>query len=357
MQPRVLGDDSATLTGVVNGRPPDQGVLISVPTKLERMAHPVSDEDRQVVKRSRGEGDDIMDVREDGIMGLDQGSALVVAATDNGCGKGTESVKDGDEPIKPSSKDMLTGRRPEDADVRATPSVPTKVDPMEKYGPWMMASGRKLEADVDGAEGMVDPPTLSASGPVINALLLETDGQQRSVILNDDLLVAGERVKGEKQSLLQGSSSIGMDSIAHEQVSVGASKVVSSEMVVPVRVSLDPKSHVAVRVVDTDKDLVSLPRSGRRAFSGVGLSQLKPAIRFPTGKGGEKKGNHGRLKASGCGSSKLRLGEWIDGLDAALVVNGQDKSSSAILEDGLNKEAVSTVQWHKNTAFSTKSGH
>ncbi|KAK8691620.1 hypothetical protein V6N13_075121 [Hibiscus sabdariffa] len=283
MQPRVLGDDSTTLTGVVNGRPPDQGVLIPVPTKLERMTHPVSDEDRQVVKRSRGEGDDIMDVREDGIMGLDQGSALVVAATDNGCGKGNESVKDGDEPIKPSFKDMLTGCRPEgstahvipeldveindedvrisssdvcvvsknnvDDDVRATPSVSTKVDPMEKYGPWMMASGSKvrkaprgknmddsvavvsqidlvgagkfdvlsqLEADVDGAEGMVDPPTLSASGPVINALSLETDGQQRSVILNDDLLVAGERVKGGKQSLFQGFSSIGMDSIAHE---------------------------------------------------------------------------------------------------------------------------------------------
>ncbi|KAK8691619.1 hypothetical protein V6N13_075120 [Hibiscus sabdariffa] len=128
-------------------------------------------------------------------------------------------------------------------------------------------------------------------------------------------------------------------------------------MVVPVQVSLDPKSHVAVRVVDTDKDLAPLPRSGRRASSGAGLLQLKPTIRLPTSKGGEKKGDHGRLKASGRGSFKLRLGEWIDGLDAALVVNGQDKSSSVIVEDGLNKEAVSTVQWHKNTAFSTKSGH
>ncbi|KAK9041950.1 hypothetical protein V6N11_017036 [Hibiscus sabdariffa] len=300
IQPRVLGDDSATLTGVVNGRPPDQGVLIPVPTKLERMPHPVSDEDRQ-------------------------GSALVVAATDNGCDKGTESMKDGDEPIKSSFKDMLTGRRPEDADVRATPSVPTKVDSMEKYGPWMMASGRKVRKaprgkNMDDSMAVVSQIDLVGAGKfdVLSHLEADVDGAEgmRSVILNDDSLVAGERVKGGKRSLLQGSSSIGMDSIAHEQGSVGASKVVSSEMVVPVRVSLDPKFHVA----DTDKGLVPLPRSGRRASSGAGLSQLKPAIWLPTGKGGEKKGDHGRLKASGRGSSKLRLGEWIDGLDAALMV-------------------------------------
>ncbi|KAK8575672.1 hypothetical protein V6N12_063339 [Hibiscus sabdariffa] len=214
----------------------------------------------------------------------------------------------------------------------------------------------QLEADVDGAEGMIDLPTLSAMGPEINARSLETDGQQRSVILNADSLVTSERLEGEEQTLLQGSSSIGMDSIAYEHGSVGAIKVVSSEMVVPVRVSLDPKSHVAVRVVEPGKELGPLPRSGRRTSTGVGLSQLKPALQLPTGKGGEKKGDHGRLTSSGRGSSKIRLGEWIDGLDAALVVNGRDKSSSAKTEDGLNKEAESTVQWHKNIVFLIKSG-
>ncbi|KAK9038589.1 hypothetical protein V6N11_023448 [Hibiscus sabdariffa] len=376
---KVLGEDAATLTGVGNGRPPDHGVLIPVPTKLERMANPVCDEDRQVVKRSRGAGDDIMDVSEVGFEGEDRVSILVEDDTEL-------DVELNAEDVRMSSLDGTPNKV--DADACDAPSVSTKVVPTEKYGPWMMASGRKawkapreknmgelvevvspntmvsngkfdvlaqLEADADGGEERSNSPMLSTSDPVSNGRLLETDGKRRSVMLEEVSMVPSECLQGENRPLLQGPSLMDLGSSVHAHESVEASKVASSRMVVPVPVTLDPKSHVAVRVVETGKDLAPLPRPGRRAYTDAGLAQMKPAIRLPHAKGGEKKGDSGRLKAIGRGSSKVRLGEWIGGLDAALVVDGPAKTNSTT--DGLHKEGEVTVQWHHNTAFSTKSSN
>ncbi|KAK9002112.1 hypothetical protein V6N11_024800 [Hibiscus sabdariffa] len=369
MQPRVSDEDAAKLTGVGNGRPADHGVLIPVPTKLERMAHPVCEEDRQVVKRSKGAGEDIMDVGEDGIEGEDRDFVLGEDDAGMGCGKGTGSNKD-------------------NADVCAAPSVPPKGASTEKYGPWMMTSGRKarkapreknlgelvevvppntmvsngkfdvlaqLEADADGGEERSNSPMLSTSEPVINGRLMETDGKRRSVILEEAPVIPSECLQGEIRPLLQGSSSMDMGSNVHAHGSVEASKVASAGVVVPVPVTLDPKAHVAVRVVETGKDLATLSRPGYRGYIGAGLAQMKPAIRLPNAKGGEKKGDSGRLKAIGRGSSKVRLGEWVGGLDAALMVDGPAKASSAV--DGLHKDGEVNVQWHQNTAFSTKSSN
>ncbi|KAK8649366.1 hypothetical protein V6N13_130095 [Hibiscus sabdariffa] len=424
MQSRVSDEDAVKLIGVGNGRPPDHGVLIPVPTKLERMAHPVCEEDRQVVKRSRGAGEDIMDVGEDGIEGEDRDSVLVEDDAGMGCGKGIGLVKGGDVPIKPSFKDMLTGRKSEgstvpiipeldveliaedcgcygysvdvcagsknkdNADVCDAPSVPPKVASKEKYGPWMMASGRKarkapreknlgelvevvspntvvsngkfdvlaqLEADADGGEERSTSPMLSTSEPVFKGRLMETDGKGRSAILEETAVVPSECLQGEIRPLLQGSSSMDMGSNVHAHRSVAASKVASDGIVVPVPVTIDPKAHVAVRVVEMGKELAPLSRLGRRGYTGAGLAQMKPVIRLPNAKGGEKKGDSGRLKATGCGSSKVRLGEWIGGLDAALVVDGLAKANLAA--DGSHKEGEVNVQWHHNTAFSTKSSN
>ncbi|KAK8983157.1 hypothetical protein V6N11_057911 [Hibiscus sabdariffa] len=136
-----------------------------------------------------------------------------------------------------------------------------------------------------------------------------------------------------------------MVSTLSEHESASARKVVSSELVVPVRVYLDPKAHVVVRVVETRKDLLPLSSSGHLSSTGAGLSQLKPSIRLPTGKGGEKKGDQARKKASGRSSSKIQLGEWIGGLDVEFVNSGGENISSALAEDGLKKKAESTVQW------------
>ncbi|KAL4323994.1 hypothetical protein GQ457_11G021930 [Hibiscus cannabinus] len=128
VHPRVLGEDSTSLLDVINGRPSDQGVLIPVLTKLEHVAHPVSEEDKQVVKRSRGEGDEVMDVSEDGIVGLNQGSALVADTTRKVYDERTGSVKDGDEYTKPSFKDMLTGRRFESPNTHVIPDLDVEIN-------------------------------------------------------------------------------------------------------------------------------------------------------------------------------------------------------------------------------------
>ncbi|KAL4366343.1 hypothetical protein GQ457_05G016040 [Hibiscus cannabinus] len=571
MQPRVLGEDAATLTGVGTGRPPDHGVIVPVPSKLERMANPVCEEDRQVVKRSRGADDDVMDVGGGVIEGEDRVSALVDDDAGMGCDSGIGSEKNGEVPAKPSFKDMLMGHRSEgskvsvipeldveinaedvrisssdgtpminfsqrlhdlvdeklsklvivrllgrsigysallnrikslwnlcgevvmidldngyylirfafeedvekvlmegpwliygnyltvqpwsrdfltdknhpdkivvwvrlpglpyryytksmfrciagvigqivkidyntsegkrveyeglslicykcgcyghsvevctgnknkgDADAGSAPSVPPKVASTEKYGPWMMASGRKsrkaprdkvlgemvevvspnmiesngkfdvlaqIEADADGCEGRSISPILSASESVSNGRMLDVDGKRQSAMLEVVSMVPSERSQGENRQLLRGTSSMNVGSSAQELANIEASKVASAGMVVPVSVTLDPKAHVSVRVVEPGKELAPLPRPSRRAYTGAGLAQMKPAIHLPSAKGGEKKGDIGRLKASGRGSSKVRLGEWIGGLDATLVVGDPAKTSSTA--DGLHKE-------------------
>ncbi|KAL4312496.1 hypothetical protein GQ457_01G025740 [Hibiscus cannabinus] len=618
LQSRASDEDAVKLAGVGNGRPPDQGMLIPVLTKLERMSQPVCEEDRQVVKRSRGAGDDIMDVGEDGIEGEDRVTALVEDDAGMGAGKGIGLVKEGVVPLKPSFKEMLTGRKAEGStvpiipeldvelsaeDVRITsldgtpvinfsnrlhdlvdeklsksvivrllgraigysallnrvkslwnlggeivmidldngyylirfaleedvekvlmrgpwliygnyltvqpwsrefstdknhpdkivvwvrlpglpyryytksmfrciagvigqivkidyntsegkrgrfarlavvvdlnkplvpcvivdgfrqqveyeglplicykcgcyghsvdvcagsknkdngdvcvaPGVPPKAASKEKYGPWMMASGRKarkapreknlgelvevvspntvvsngqfdvlaqLEADADGSAERSNSPMLSTSEPVFNDRLMETNGKQRSVVLEEMAVIPSECLQGETRSLLQGSSSMVVGTNEHAHRSVAASKVASDGIVVPVPVTIDPKAHVAVRVVETGKELAPLARPSRRGYTGAGLAQMKPAIRLPNAKGGEKKGDNGRLKVNGRGSSKVRLGEWIGGLDATLVVDGSAKANSAA--EGLHKEGEVDVQWHHNTVFSTKSSN
>ncbi|KAK9026673.1 hypothetical protein V6N11_039507 [Hibiscus sabdariffa] len=386
MQSRVSDEDAVKLIGVGNGRPPDHGVLIPVPTKLERMAHPVCEEDRQVVKRSRGAGEDIMDVGEDGIEGEDRDSVLVEDDAVEYEGLPLICYKCG---CYGYSVDVCAGSKNKDnADVCDAPSVPPKVASKEKYGPWMMASGRKarkapreknlgelvevvspntvvsngkfdvlaqLEADADGGEERSTSPMLSTSEPVFKGRLMETDGKGRSAILEETAVVPSECLQGEIRPLLQGSSSMDMGSNVHAHRSVAASKVASDGIVVPVPVTIDPKAHVAVRVVEMGKELAPLSRLGRRGYTGAGLAQMKPVIRLPNAKGGEKKGDSGRLKATGCGSSKVRLGEWIGGLDAALVVDGLAKANLAA--DGSHKEGEVNVQWHHNTAFSTKSSN
>ncbi|KAK8627946.1 hypothetical protein V6N13_063661 [Hibiscus sabdariffa] len=383
VHPRVLGDGSVPLPCVANGRLSDQSVLIPVLTKLEHVANPISEEDQQVVKCSRDEGDEVMDVSEDGTDGLNQGSVVVDGVVGMVCNERAVHVKGGEGHVKPSFRDMLTGRRSESltahvipeldveiddedvrisssdvytmnksisgVDVRATSSVKNKVGSMEKYGPWMIASGRKsrmaswgmtvddyvaisskqvavsagkfdvlanLTFDIDAIEETVDPPAFSTTILEANTLSLVTNVPNREVIKNDKSLMVGELPNGDKRNFLQGSSSTRMASPMSEHENTGVDKVVSSEMVVPVQVSLDLKAHVVVRVVETGR--------------------------------GEK-GDQIRKKASGCSSSKVQLGEWIGGLEAEILDNGGEKPISALVGDDLPKKPEASVQWHSQS--------
>ncbi|KAL4362551.1 hypothetical protein GQ457_04G013570 [Hibiscus cannabinus] len=98
-----------SLNGVSGGRPPDSDRSVVVPSRLERLANPVTEEDQQVVKRSRGESDKVMDI----------GVEEIIAAPTNGLQEGVVNDETGEKGeiqhggapyAKPSFRDMLLGQ-------------------------------------------------------------------------------------------------------------------------------------------------------------------------------------------------------------------------------------------------------
>ncbi|KAK8663337.1 hypothetical protein V6N13_083160 [Hibiscus sabdariffa] len=115
--PRIEGLP-APLSGCRNGRPPDTNALVVVPSSLERSANPIYDEDQQVMKRSRGDGQETMDVE---VVVQEDGSDVVmqITAKDGLSCEEEGTVRNDDIPRvegtppgmnKPSFRDMLTGR-------------------------------------------------------------------------------------------------------------------------------------------------------------------------------------------------------------------------------------------------------
>ncbi|KAK8660788.1 hypothetical protein V6N13_051697 [Hibiscus sabdariffa] len=115
--PRIEGLP-APLSGCRNGRPPDTNALVVVPSSLERSANPIYDEDQQVMKRSRGDGQETMDVEVDV---QEDGSDVVmqITAKDGLSCEEEGTVRNDDIPRvegtppgmnKPSFRDMLIGR-------------------------------------------------------------------------------------------------------------------------------------------------------------------------------------------------------------------------------------------------------
>ncbi|KAK8557585.1 hypothetical protein V6N13_007943 [Hibiscus sabdariffa] len=101
--------DSSTPIRVSNGRSSDVGGSILVPSKLERVAIPVSEEDQQVIKRSRGEGDDVMDIGVDALDGPRHGAMVPTSIAGLLGDNGGTVMGDGREKTKPSFRDMLAG--------------------------------------------------------------------------------------------------------------------------------------------------------------------------------------------------------------------------------------------------------
>ncbi|KAK9009825.1 hypothetical protein V6N11_036349 [Hibiscus sabdariffa] len=345
--PRILGDGSVPLTGVVNGRPLDSITLISVPSKLEQVAQPISEEDQQVVKQSRGEGDEVMDVSEGDFIGLSQGTVLGDGVTPMVREKGYVNGEDGAGQVKPSFRDMTSSI---DAG-RNTTSARDKDESSEKYGPWMMVSGRKARRESRGMNVESNGTSFFRQGvkkigkfDVLASLETEVDGDVERAISRDlgtygsDVvactLVAGvdnlvteaamDQVvdagcHGDERIILQGLGSVGKVSHANERVSVGGSEVVSSDVVVPVRVSLDPKAHVAVQVVEPGKKMDVLNTPSRRVSADDGV-----------------------------------LGEWIGELEHELDDNGKEKSVTVLTGDSSQRKSGANVQWRSNTVFSSK---
>ncbi|KAK8574463.1 hypothetical protein V6N12_062156 [Hibiscus sabdariffa] len=159
---------------------------------------------------------------------------------------------------------------------------------------------------------------------------------------------------GKERIILQGSDSVGGNSHVNELASVGGSEVVSLDKVVPVRVSLDPKAHVAVQVVEPGLKMDATIILSRRATMSVGVASVKNNARLQVRKGGDKKGDPVRKKKGGHGTPTVQLGEWIGELEHELDDNGKEKSAITSTGNSLQRKVGANVQWHTNTVFSSK---
>ncbi|KAK8633029.1 hypothetical protein V6N13_013883 [Hibiscus sabdariffa] len=379
-------DGFPPLPGASNGRPPDISISVLAPSRLERLSNPVSEEDQQVLKRSRGEGDEV----------------LLEAA-----------------PSKPSFRDMLTGRRPgvslapditdldvdmteEDVQISSVDGTPGEDSPKErqhddthvmdnptmgeKYEPWMQVTSRKARISSRGkaseeagkvvTKANVEPGRFAALSNIESEVLvgeepiahpvmahLESGGgsvpsktsglelaAKRQVLVqkrNGDIWVSSG---DPKHVLLRGSGSgiSGMNSL--DEVVERNSSVASLDVVVPSRVSLDPKDHVAVRVLERGNELSPKTGPSRRGSSGSG-TLLKGSQRIVGGKGMERKGGLNRKKAETKVTSKVVMGEWIGNMEKELVEIEQQQTPALVIGSDPTADVDAGVQWRENTAF------
>ncbi|KAL4333752.1 hypothetical protein GQ457_07G002590 [Hibiscus cannabinus] len=126
-----VGTTVVPLSGVANDRPPDLARQAVIPPRLERSATPVNVEDQQVVKRSRGEGDEVMDIGVEEILGKQVGGSMPSEEGDVNQGNVVRA--------NPSFCDMLMGGS---SDVQKTSSIPDlDVDIQEEDVKFSMGGG------------------------------------------------------------------------------------------------------------------------------------------------------------------------------------------------------------------------
>ncbi|KAK8672781.1 hypothetical protein V6N13_111142 [Hibiscus sabdariffa] len=318
--------------------------------------------------------------------------------------KGYVNGEDGAGQVKPSFRDMVMGRRGENSDAPVISELDVEMDDEDvqisnteasardkdesskNYGSWMMVSGRKARRESRGMNVESNGTSFFRQGvkkigkfDVLASLETEIDGDveravsrdlgtygsdvvARTLVADVDNLVTEAAMDqvvdagchGDERIILQGSSSVGKVSHANERVSVGGSEVVLSDVVVPVRVSLDPKAHVAVQVVEPVKKMDVLNTPSHRVSAGDGVVSVKNNARLQVRKGGDKKGDQVWKKKGGHCSHNVQLGEWIRELEHELDDNGKEKSVTVLTGDSSQRKPGANVQWRSNTVFSSK---
>ncbi|KAL4348042.1 hypothetical protein GQ457_17G005950 [Hibiscus cannabinus] len=145
---RVLGVGSTVESsdGVANGRPPDPGRQAVLPSRLERSATPVNAEDQQVVKRSRGEGDEVMDIGVEAILGKQVDGVM---QSDEGVVNQGTTVH-----TNPSFRDMLMGGLSDGHKASSIPDL--DVDIQEEDVKFSMVNGTPAICFSDRLHALVD---------------------------------------------------------------------------------------------------------------------------------------------------------------------------------------------------------
>ncbi|KAK8608872.1 hypothetical protein V6N13_024284 [Hibiscus sabdariffa] len=204
--------------GSANGRPPDSVWPALSLFRLERVASPVTVEDQQVVKRSRGDGDDIMDVGEVETLDANLATSMVVDSLAMHRKEGV--TQQGHEALaKLSFRDMLVGRGmiidgvyqwveyeglpmigyscgryghidDDCKKVMEVGNVKRGVDsvvvstgqPKDKFGPWMQVQGRKPRKGADSKGHYSSENSVSGQVKIVGSRFAVLGGEEIDTI-------------------------------------------------------------------------------------------------------------------------------------------------------------------------------
>ncbi|KAK8702213.1 hypothetical protein V6N13_020580 [Hibiscus sabdariffa] len=344
-----------------NGRPPDVLLQSVLPPRLEQLANPVSMEEQQAGKRSRGEGDEVMDVGLDNVDGTAPIGVLAVGSDGMVCDESSTNLSGGRSPVKPSFHGMLTGNKLLNPSVSTIPEldvefhegdvkissvdgihainfsdrihdkgvdnsdVGKQVDicdlphavPEERFGPWMQAPSKKLrkQSKVDNSNvtgNSRHPKAKSGSG------------------MFDILSSLDQEIEPEIEAPVHG----GILEAAVDVGVVGHSEIAYTDLVIPAKVTMNPKSHVAVRVLERGTNLGSKVVPARRSDDGERMVAPNSSIRVAGGRSVDRKGGSTQKKQDSRPPSKVVLGDWLGHMERELDRPKDRGEEPVVIRDG-----------------------
>ncbi|KAK8609016.1 hypothetical protein V6N13_025323 [Hibiscus sabdariffa] len=354
-----LRDPFPPLNGTTNGRPSDGSLQSVLPSRLERLAEPVSVEDQQVGKRSCGEGDDVMDVDLDIVGGT---VPLAVGYKDSVCDVSGIQQSEERSQVKPSFRDMLAGNKPlnfsgkyghtmeackkgetnSGAGAQADVCDLMSAGPDEKFGPRMQAPSRRSrklsKVDSSSALGTLRrSKDMSEHGmfDILSTLDQEVEpheiGLNQKNVSSHDITVINDVAQDEAPSRGNGlkipveGETVGRSALHEAGSHSSASKVVE----------IGPMGHSECTT--------------RRGVAGKHLVATSSKSRLAGGKSGVWKGSSIRKKQDPRSASKVVLGEWLGHMEQDLDRSKDRGEELAIIRDGESKAVDSAVLWRENT--------
>ncbi|KAK8488763.1 hypothetical protein V6N11_004978 [Hibiscus sabdariffa] len=332
-----LRDPFPPLNGTTNGRPSDGSLQSVLPSRLERLAEPVSVEDQQVGKRSCGEGDDVMDVDLDIVGGT---VPLAVGYKDSVCDVSGIQQSEERSQVKPSFRDMLAGNKPLNFSGSAIPEL--DVEMHEDDVQISSVDGTPVISFSDRIHDRVDAKLANS---VIVRLLGHQEVEPHEIGLNQknvsshDITVINDVAQDEAPSRGNGlkipveGETVGRSALHEAGSHSSASKVVE----------IGPMGHSEVASTDVC--------TTRRGVAGKHLVATSSKSRLAGGKSGVWKGSSIRKKQDPRSASKVVLGEWLGHMEQDLDRSKDRGEELAIIRDGESKAVDSAVLWRENTSF------
>ncbi|KAL4277927.1 hypothetical protein GQ457_03G002210 [Hibiscus cannabinus] len=256
------------------------------------------------------------------------------------------------------------------------------VAPKERFGPWMQAPGRKprkqSSEDTSFAKGTAGRSTTMAGSGMFDIMstikhedelqevqppqkiVFENETHLENVVEQDGILAGGDKldslvdpveVRDDGKRVVIGSESLSSASKEVEESLIGNLEVASTDMVIPAKVSLNTKSHVAVRVLERGVTLNSKTVPNRRSDAGGNLLAPRISNQAHVGKKVDRKGSFNRKKTDSRSSSKVVLGEWLGQMERDLDRSQFQNAVSAAPQDAPSTTVDSEVVWRENTSF------